>query len=472
MNKDSRIIIKNGLLFSVAPFIPKAVSIVLLPIMTKYLTDVDFGISGTIAAYTSALGAFSTLGLTVILLNSYFKVPDNYKETWRNLYGFLNLWMIIYALCQAVLLYFFIPEEALNNRWWIIILSNFSTVFFGPTAIIGNAYFVYSKQSVPVVWRSVMAGLITISVDFIFIVYLRMGYMGWYIGMFAGTFFSNASYWYVVNLKLDIKPKYKFNLQLIKSSLNISMPTVPHYYSNYLLEGSGRMVLDRFNVAQGEIGQISISQQIGDAVQTGIKGLSDALSPNMMQLINNGNHKRINQISYIFTSIVFLTCFLLALWSKEIFKILLSNESLQSSYPYFILYVMALCYRPLYLCISFFYFYHEKTKQLLLISFMSGIIALLFYLILTPFVGLWAFLIGHYIACLYFGYSGYFFSVYMKMSNIRLNILPIFLIQIGLTIISFYAVEYLAAKCIITISIIIASIIVTFNYRFLLNKYK
>lgn len=470
MSKDSSLIIKNGLLLSVAPFIPKAVSIILLPVMTKYLTDTDFGISGTISAYTSAIGAFSTLGLSVILLNSYFKDPDNYKQTWRNLYGFLNLWMILYAVGQAILLYFFIPKEAIENRWWIIALSNFSTVFFGPTAIIGNAYFIYSKQSFPIVWRSVMAGFITLFVDFVFIVYLKMGYMGWYIGTFAGTFFSNASYWFVVNHKLGISSIYRFDLKLITQSLKVSLPTVPHYYSGYLLEGSGRMVLDRCGVSQGEIGKISISQQIGDAVQTGIKGLSDAVSPNIMQFIKEGNHHKVNKIGYIFIAVIFTVCFMLALWSKEIFAILLSNKSLQSSYHYFIFYVMALCYRPLYLLVSFYYFYHEKTKQLLLISFMSGCIAILLYVMLTPLLGVWALLIGYYAACLYFGYSGYIFPIYKKMSDVTIKILPIFIIQIALTLIAFYTVDYLMVKCLISSVTIIAFTFVGYNYRGIFKK--
>ena len=137
-------LIKNGVLFTAAPFLPKIINVFLLPIMTLYLTDVDFGIAGTISAYTQSIGAFATLGLQVVLLNSFFKTPLEYKDTWRQIYGFLKLWMIVYALILATILYFFIPEEAAENKWWIILLSQFSTVFFGPTGTIGNAYYIYN----------------------------------------------------------------------------------------------------------------------------------------------------------------------------------------------------------------------------------------------------------------------------------------------------------------------------------------
>ncbi len=456
---DKSIIVKNGLLFTVAPFLPKIINVVLLPIMTKYLTDVDFGISGTISAYTQSIGAFVTLGLTVVLQNSFFKTPLEYKDIWRQIYGFLKLWMIIYAIAQSVILYFFIPEQAIENRWWIIILSQFSTVLFGPTGTIGSSYYIYSKQSFPVVWRSVVASLLTILVDFVLIVFLRWGYMGWYVGSFVGIFFTNASYWKVVNDKLGLKPNYHINWRFLKKALSVGIPTIPHYYTNYLLEGSGRIVMNQDHIPQGDIGQISVTQQMGDLFIAGTTGLNNAISPYQMESLRNKNGQRINYITTIFTLIIFALAFVLAIWSKEIFRLLLSNKSLQISYPYFILYVMALCYRPLYLNASNYYFYFERTKQLLMITFLSGCIALALYIAFIPILGIWAFLIGHYISCLYFGYSGYFYKGYRENTTKKLSVIWFLVIQLILTILAFVLVEYFLIKVLVTAILVIVGTI-------------
>lgn len=465
---EKALIVKNGLLFTIAPFLPKIINVILLPIMTKYLTDVDFGISGTISAYTQSIGAFVTLGLTVVLQNSFFKTPLEYKDIWRQIYGFLKVWMIIYAIAQSLILYFFIPEQAIENRWWIIILSQFSTVFFGPTGTIGSSYYIYSKQSFPVVWRSMVASLLTILVDFVLIVFLRWGYMGWYVGSFIGLFFTNASYWGVVNYKLGLKPNYHFNWTLIKKSLSVGVPTIPHYYTSYLLEGSGRIVMNQDHISQGEIGQISVAQQMGDLFNAGTTGLNNAISPYQMEAIREKNGRKINIITTIFSLGIFALAFILAIWSKEIFSFLLSNDSLQASYPYFILYVMALCYRPLYLNASNYYFYYEKTKQLLLITFLSGCIALLLYIVFIPVLGIWAFLIGHYLSCLYFGYSGYFFKGYRENETRKLPVIWFFIAQLILTGLSYILVEYLFIKIGITIIIIMLGIFIVLKYRHLL----
>lgn len=463
-------ILKNGVLFTAAPFLPKIINVFLLPIMTMYLTDVDFGIAGTISAYTQSIGAFATLGLQVVLQNSFFKTPLEYKDTWRQIYGFLKFWMIIYALIQATILFFFIPEEAAENKWWIILLSQFSTVFFGPTGTIGNAYYIYNKESIPVVWRSVTASVITILVDFVLIVYLRWGYMGWYVGSFVGTFFTNASYWYVVHYKLDLKPIYRFKWSVIKHSLSVGAPTIPHYYTSYLLEGSGRMVMDQYNIPQGTIGQVSISQQIGDIFNAGTTGFNNAISPYQMEALREKNSKRINLLTTLFSIGVFAGAFLLATWSKEIFKILLSNESLQLAYPYFILYIMALCYRPLYSNASNYYFFYERTKQLLLITFLSGCMAILLYVVFMPLLGVWAFLIGHYVACLYFGYSGYFYKGYRDNESQRLPVHWFLLGQLILTGLAFLIVDYLLVKIITTVILGIIGILAFKRYKYVFVK--
>lgn len=470
MNKNKRLLLKNSLFLSISPFLPQVINVLLLPVMTKYLTAVDFGISATISAYTLSISAFSTLGLTVIIQNSFFKHPNHYKIVWRQIFGFLKIWMIIYAFIQALILYYFVPDEAAENRWLIIILTNFSTVFFGPTATIGQAYYIYTKQSYPIVWRSLLASLITILSNFILIVHFKLGYMGWYVSSFIGLFFSNTTYWFLINKKLRLKPIYKLKWRSLKKYLSISMPTIPHFYTSYLLDGSGRLILDQNNISQGEIGRLSISQQIGGIFQNGMKGINDAISPYIMQALRDNKQIIIKKFSLIFLSIILGFAFGISLWSKEIFNLLLSNDALKSAYPYFILYIMALCYRPMYLIVSNYYFYFERTKELLLITFMSGCFAFVIYILLAPQYGVWGFLIGHYIACLYYGYSGYFYSGYTKNTTIKIPIMRIMILQLILTLGAFILVNYLIIKIIISTILLISIFILIYKNRHVFKR--
>ena len=130
----------NTAYYGLVPAIPKIVSIFLLPLLTLHLTSEDYGIAGTIVAYTSAIAAFSTLGCSAFITSSFYHYGKKFVLIWRQIYGFLQYWMIVFALLQSILLYFVIPNSADDNRLNIIVLAGLNNVIFGPSAIFGGLY--------------------------------------------------------------------------------------------------------------------------------------------------------------------------------------------------------------------------------------------------------------------------------------------------------------------------------------------
>lgn len=442
----------NSSIYGLAPNLPKVVAILILPILTAHLTEEDYGIAGTIVAYTMALSAFSTLGFNAVLQSSYFRKSESYKDLWRDIYGFLQLWMIVFSVIQSIILYFIIPKEAQTNRWLIIILTNLNGVIFGPAGFIGPLYYQLEQKPIPIAIRSIISGFLTLLINYITIVIFKWGYMGWYVSSFLGTFIINISYWYSLAYKLDLKPNYHFNRYIIYDKLKVSIPVIPHYYSVYLIQTSGRLIMDWSKIGINNIGIYNIAQQITSYIEIGLNSIERAASPMCMRAIKDNQEFGSKRLIYIFVSITFFLCFLLSLWSKEIFSILIRNAGLASSYPYASILIMALCYRPMYFAASTTYFYYEKTKDILYITFAAGVIALLLNIVFIPIVGLWAAVIIIYISFLYQGYSGFLFKIFKQKSSVRYNYILILLIQLSLTVISFFLLDTLViTKVVITI---------------------
>ena len=61
-------------------------------------------------------------------------------------------------------------------------------------------------------------------------------------------------------------------------------------------------------------------------------------------------------------AVTFLLTFLLSLWSKQIFAVMIKNDILAATYPYAIFLIMGLNYRPVYFAVSNIYFYNEKKN--------------------------------------------------------------------------------------------------------------
>lgn len=459
-------LLTNTFLFGLAPYVSKIISVFLLPVMTQYLTAADYGIAGTIDAYTQGLTALSTLGFTTVLSIIFFRSKFQYKILWREIYGFLQYWMVLFALLQGIVLYLIIPEEAADNKWWIILLTNFSNVFFGATAIIGNSYYVLNMKALPVVVRTVIAGIVTVCANYLLVVHFRLGYLGWYVGSFIGTFIINASYWYTVNIQLKLTPIMNFKRRTIFKYLKVSLPTVPHYYTSFLMNASGKVVMNAYSCPINSLGQANIVLQIGGMLESWINAINQAINPMTLTEIRERNEEKARSLIYVYLGLTYMCTFLVAIWSKEIFSLLISNTELAATYPYAILFVMALNYRPMYVVTYNIFFYYENTTTLLRVTFVSGLIALGLYCLLIPLYSIWGIMVGYYVAAIYMGYSGFFTSFFRDKSKVEYPFKRILLIHIALTVIAYVMVECtMILKIVVSLLFIVSVLLMLNNQR-------
>jgi O-antigen/teichoic acid export membrane protein len=434
-------ILSHSAIYGLAPSIPQIAGIFVLPIITKYLTEVDYGIAGTIAAYTGAISVFSTLGFNIVLTTSFYKSPCQYKWLWRQIYGFLQCWMIVFAILQSIMLYFIIPEEALENRWAIIFYANFSTVFFGATSVLGTLHYRLLLKPLPIAIRSIISGFLTIAANLLFVAYFRMGYMGWYISSFISGCFINASYWWVVNKTWGLSPIFHFKWKTINRNLKISLPTVPHYYGAYLLNSSNRLVMSQLNVPMGQIGNFNLAAQFGRYFDVFVGAITTAVNPMTLQQIRDNKEDLAKKMIFYMAVIVMSATFLFSLWSKEIFVLLIKNVELQKAYPLAIILIMGYNYRPMYVASSNMFFYHEKTVGLLKISTIAGVCAFVGYFISIPLWGLFGAAIVQFIFLQYMGYSGFFMKEFRKKTKVQYPYIKILLFTIVATVAVYFLVE-------------------------------
>ena len=427
-------------LYGLAPQIPKIASIFVLPILTKYLTDVDYGVAGVITAYTGALTVLQSLGMNVILANSYYKQPGTYKWLWRQIHGFISLWSLVYGLLLGAILYVGIPEVALPNRWAIIFLMVIPPTFYATTQMIVFRYYQMSGRPTPLAIRSVVLGLVTILLNLYFIAHLKLGYMGWFSSSFASSTLSFLVIGYLIYFKARLIPIFNFKRRLIRNSLKVSLPTVPHYYSGYLLNSSDRLVMDWLKVSTGNLGLYNFAGSFGGYFSTFGTALGQAVGPIYNNFYKQSDadptaHQKARALTFFIQGGFLLTCFLACLRMKEILLLLARNAELQTVYPLAIIIIMGYAYRPMYLGVGGQLFYYEKTKNLWKISFVAGVSNVGLNLLLIPLFGYQVAAVTTFVALMYMGYSAYFMKDYKEIKRLE-----------------YYPMFWLALTCIVAVS--------------------
>ena len=421
-------LLSHTALYGIAPQLPKVANILVLPIITKYLTEEDYGVAGLVGAYTTALEVLQSLGIAVILTNSFHKYPTTYPWLWRQLHGFISLWSIPYGLILSVILYFGIPEEAYENRGWIILLNVIPSAFFATTQLIVFRYYQMSERPQPLAVRSVVLGILTVALNLYFIAELRLGYMGWFLSTFISSLLNFIIFGYLIYFKVGMTPIFNFKWRTIRQSLKVSLPVVPHYYAGYLLNSSDRLVMDWLNVGTGRLGLYNFAGNFGSYFSALGNAVGMATSPTYIGLYKQGEHdptafEKARFLTFLVQGAFLVGSFLLCLWLREIFFLLVSNEDLRSVYPLAIIIIMGYAYRPMYLGVSTLLFYHERTTRLWRISLVAGALNVASNVLLIPFFGFQAAAFTTFFALMYMGYSGYFMKDYQELR--QLNYYPI-----------------------------------------------
>lgn len=428
-------------IYGLAPQIPKIATVISLPLITPFLTEIDFGVYGVVMAVVGGLTALQTLGLIVILSNSFYKSPGMYKWAWRQIYGFLIVWNFPFAFLLAGTLYLFLPEEASNNFLWIMLLNVLPVVFFGPTANIGYIYYQLNQKPIPIAVRSVIIGLLAVGLNIYLIAFLKLGYMGWFISLCFSSVLSNISYWFVLNIKLGITPIFNFKRRFIKNALRVSLPIIPHSYAAFILNSSDRLIMKGMNISTASIGLYSVANTVANLVdQIGV-AMGRALTPLMYSSYKKDADNEARDLIFVSQVVLLTTTFILSIWLKEAFEILIKNESLQNVYPLGIILLMAYNYKPMYLGANNKLFYTENTKFLLKVSLVAAIGNLILNLIFIPLYGYGAAAYTTFAALMYMGYSGYYFKIFKRINTANYYPLYWLLTTILLTILAYFIVD-------------------------------
>lgn len=461
-------VFKNSLIYGLAPQIPMIANIIVLPFITPHLTDIDFGVRGVILSYIGAIIIFQGLGLRIVYANAFFHYPKQFKWLWRQLLGFEWIWSIIFQLIVFFFLYFIIPSEALENKNTIIILLVLPHLLFGPLANITILRYQLEENPLPITIRSVCFGILGVLLTYYFIAILNYGYLGWFWSTFIVLSITNLSYIYPGFNKYKLYPIFNFKWRLIKKSLKVALPAIPHYYSIYLLNSSDRIVMDNLKVTTSDIGIYSKSYALAGKFSVAGTALGLAVGPTYRKLIKEKNEIVLKKLTFILQIIFILGSFIVAIWIKELFSIFFRGHDINILVPLGIIILMGYNYRPMYLSNSVRIMYYEKTKSLWKISFGAGILNVILNFIFIPIFGFQAAAYTTYIALMYMGFSAFYFKEFKSIS--KLNYYPILWIVL-IFIATFFALILVNTpvliKGLITFGILTLALIYFNKYKYI-----
>jgi len=415
----------NTLLYAVGPQIPKILGFFMLPILTSHLTSTDYGMAGIIYAYTGLLGGIGDLGLHVRLANIYFKSPARWMNPWRQLFGFLSLWAVLFAVLQSVLLMLVLPAGMGTNRYVIIGLLAVSSIVFTTTINFCYRIFQFSEKAGYITNISIVVGVSTLVLNYLTIVQFKLGYLGWFISTFIGSgiqFVFCATHLFG---KLKLFPELNLRKRYIKSTLRVTLPLVPHNYASYILDSSDRFLLDRMKVSITEIGRYNFAYMFAGYLDFFVSSLGIAISPTMYKIYYSKAEDRLVQLRTLMIACQLLFFFLVfngGIWLKEFLHVFIRNSELKLVYPLGIIVLVGYTYKPLYWYVNAILTYNNKTASLWKITFSAALINIILNLLLIPHFSIYAAAWSTLASFLFLAFLGFSLRDFKEYNTLRFNL--------------------------------------------------
>ena len=397
---------RSLLWYSIPFFLRNFLPLISLPIVTRYLSIVDFGLYALSIVYGTFVSGIANLGLFTVFERTFFEIDISKR---KNLL-FTN---IVFVFCVMFLFGLFtwkynlsIGEIFFNNSHIAPLLILAYT--FVSIKTLNQYFFYYLKNDEKPKHYAIITvseTILSTTISIFFLVFYKSGVEGFLWGQIIGVFFI----FFINLLILHYFGKRVFEFNLIKSQLKLSLPLTPRIFFGLINAQFDKYMLGFLDSATG-VGLYDIAQKISNTSYSFMTTLQNVFAPQVYKRMfsNDENYKK--SIGPYLTPFFYLTILfslMVGLFAEEILFLFTPQEYHEAS-----LYVTILVVQ-----IAFYFFgkqpqliYAKKTALISILSFLSITINITLNIPLINFYGvqgaIWAtFISGITSSLIYYYYA-------------------------------------------------------------------
>jgi O-antigen/teichoic acid export membrane protein len=383
----SKLLQQSGF-YLVGQTLQKAVSFLLLPVWTIYLTPSDYGIMGTLAAYSSVLSILLMFGIYGAVTRHYFDFKNDH-ETQRRYVSSVFLFLAVVSGTILTLLILFgrplwehMTSDKIPFRPLVVLML--ITVYGGLLYRLPYTLYQAQQKVKKCVTLDLVGFVLSIGICLLLVVGLRKGIYGMILG---GCIAQILTALIVSGLLVREWFVPKVEWRHISSTLVFGLPIVPHLISAWALSFVDRVMLAKM-VPLDEVGRYTLGYTLGMVMLMIVTSINDAYQPyyyNLMTSSPNPQPKILRIISFYLAGLGFVAL-IGSIFAGELIALLTPVKYHGSALyvpPIIIGYFMV----GLYFFVSSPIFYYKKTHVLPIITGISAVLNIILNYLLIPKFG-------------------------------------------------------------------------------------
>lgn len=376
---------RNSFYYGLGNLVQKFLSVILLPIYTRYLTSEDYGVVALVTILTMIIGTLSMFGLTNGI-SRYFYYTDKENITQDEVIWTPLSFVIIFSLLLCSILIFKSTSISLflldSDSYSYHITLAIVTVILSNIYSVGQSVLIFQEKVFLVNLITIINVLIGVFLGIIFVVYMGRGLAG----IYESALITNCIISITIFFTVLRNYKFEFNLNLLKKQLRFSLPLMVAVFCFFIIDSSDRYMLKIF-LPLSEIGLYNIGYQIGLLMMIFVGGFTSAWPPYYHKNNQNGEGQSICSDVlniYLMISVPFLI--LISYFAPVAIKIL-TPISFHQSITVIPLVAMAYMLKGPYIIFLMGLLMKNKTKWQLYIEIVAALINVILNYLLIPIIG-------------------------------------------------------------------------------------
>jgi O-antigen/teichoic acid export membrane protein len=254
---------RHSLVYGLGGLVSRILSVILLPLYTRYLSPSDYGVVETLIALTTVIGIALAAGIGSAFFRFYF---DSSEPAMRRRVLRTSFWFIMGMATLGLVLGVGLSHDisqllfgtTKNAR---LVAASFVGLWAGMNWAQLTNLFRVEERSVAYVTASLTNILLTIGTTLVLVVALDKGPMGVIVGNFTGTLVVYCVLVFYRREQLGLE----FDRRLFREMNRFGMPLVPSALFLWVTNFSDRLFLDKLADTH-EVGLYSVGVRIASAM--------------------------------------------------------------------------------------------------------------------------------------------------------------------------------------------------------------
>jgi O-antigen/teichoic acid export membrane protein len=361
---------KSAGIYTMTSVLNSAIPFFLLPILTRYLSPADYGIVSMFGVLVSFVAPFTGLSVHGAIARMYYeKDKVDIKEYITN----SILILVISTLLVSTLFYFFssvisdissVPSQIL----WVVVVISFSQFI---TRIVLTLWQVQVKPLQYGIYQISQTAL-NMLLSIVLVVFVGLTWKGrvyaqlisLIIFVFIGFFTLFKNNW----LKFNINRTY------IKHALGFGVPLIPHALGGVIMTLMDRVFITNM-VGIETTGIYTVGYQIGMIINLLATSFNQAYVPWLYSKLKENilaTKRKIVKFTYAYFLIILVMAISLSLLAPPFLSFFVGKEFSQSSI-YVTWIALGYAFNGMYMMISSYIFYAQKTSYLAWVTFSTAL---------------------------------------------------------------------------------------------------